>query len=157
VLVALVGFQLNHGGSNPLNEGRVSGASATYVTIACVPEFFVRNRELYSGAAVPLIWPSGCARKHQKQSEIRSSPVPCDQAVRAQAHGHALKILRATKKVLAGRSIKFQSSRNLAISDWNDSQHHEFGMPLRPSVRFSFRFEKSIDHDGLKLARSSSA
>ena len=30
-------------------------------------------------------------------------------------------------------------------------------MPARPSVRFSFRFKKSVDHDGLKLARSPSA
>jgi hypothetical protein len=47
----------NRCGSNPSVES-VSGANAQYVTIARVPGFLVRNRELHLGGAIPLI--NGC-------------------------------------------------------------------------------------------------
>jgi hypothetical protein len=34
---------------------------------------------------------------------------------------------------------------------------HEVGMRVRPRHRLSLCFKKSVDHDGLELARSSSA
>lgn len=49
VLVGLIESLSNHGGSNPSSEWGASDESATYITITCVLEFLVRNRELKLG------------------------------------------------------------------------------------------------------------
>ncbi len=49
---------------------------------------------------------------------------------------------------------RLRLSSSCGRSLWNDSKHHEFGMRIRPPVRLSLRFEKSVDHDGLELACS---
>ena len=87
--VALVGpieSPSNHVGLNPLSEWGVSGENATYVTITCVPELLVGNRELkigrsihWSTDAAPHLFDDPHVRLQSSRSIFAS---PCDTALR---------------------------------------------------------------------------
>jgi hypothetical protein len=75
VLVGLVGpavFALSaHSGPSRCVQRRLSRANATYITVACFPEFPVRNRDLYLGAAIPQI--NGCSGQRARRFPRRLS------------------------------------------------------------------------------------